>query len=191
MCHICSKLEHTAKLHQNQGRSQHQEVSSTPMTKVRKLIVVSWDLLCSIQNKILKDIVNCISHHMCFANEIFTQVFDYTFVSSSRSCLIKKSKCKSIFPIWRRNKNLKSPFKIHLLEGSNWSTSWFNQVLTQCISHCVLPRPATDSAIRYIGHNTKQQQPCCGRHNMQWHAPKTYHVQLCEGIPVQCIGWAG
>ena len=29
----------------NQGLSKHQEVSSTPVTKVKKIIVVFWDLL--------------------------------------------------------------------------------------------------------------------------------------------------
>ena len=33
-----------------QGLSKHQEVSSTPLTKVTKLIVVSWDFFGAIKN---------------------------------------------------------------------------------------------------------------------------------------------
>ena len=33
----------------DQGLSKHQEVSSTPVTKVKKLIVVFWDLLGAIK----------------------------------------------------------------------------------------------------------------------------------------------
>ena len=32
-----------------QGLKKHQEVSSTPVTKVKKMIVVSWDLLGTIK----------------------------------------------------------------------------------------------------------------------------------------------
>ena len=39
----------TAKFFLNQGPSKHQEVSSTPVTKVKKMIVVFWDLLGAIK----------------------------------------------------------------------------------------------------------------------------------------------
>ena len=43
------------KGHLYQGLSKHQEVSSTPVTKVTKLIVVFWDLFGAIKNLILED----------------------------------------------------------------------------------------------------------------------------------------
>ena len=39
----------------NQGLSKHQEVGFTPVTKVTKIIVVFWDLICEIERYILND----------------------------------------------------------------------------------------------------------------------------------------
>ena len=48
-----------------QGLSKHQEVSSTSVTKVTKLIVVPWDLLGAIKRSILKLMFHAVHMNYC------------------------------------------------------------------------------------------------------------------------------